>query len=112
VIAVDNDPVALRAAQENVSLNGVDQKVGVRLGTLLDGWSAQADIIAANLVAGLIVELAPRAYQLLTAGGHFIGAGIVQERWPEVETQLLQAGFRIKQTDSQGAWVSVVAVRD
>lgn len=74
VLALDNDPEAVRVARENVALNGVADRVTVRAGTLAaDGTLlAAADDAAPGLTAELPPHLGERGDAPMTAAdnGH------------------------------------------
>ena len=75
VVAIDEDPDALRNAAENVSRNHVSDVVDVRevdLGSY-DGQSA--DVVVANLTGAVIQKHAERLVQLVAAGGTLIVSG-------------------------------------
>lgn len=55
VRAVDLDSVAVRVAKENVVMNHVEDRVEVREGDLLTGFSGQADVVVANIIADVII---------------------------------------------------------
>lgn len=106
VLAVDLDEVAVKVARENVAGNGVAARVQVQQGDLLTNLNGAADIIIANIVADVIIKLAPAAYRRLNTGGYFISSGIINDRAEEVQESLKQQGFNIVSTRRQGEWVA------
>jgi ribosomal protein L11 methyltransferase len=86
VHAFDIDPQALLATRDNAAANGVTDRIHVheRDATL----PPQADVVLANILAGTLVELAPRLASLLAPGGHLVLAGILKQQVHEV-----RAGF-------------------
>ncbi|ABZ84989.1 ribosomal protein l11 methyltransferase [Heliomicrobium modesticaldum Ice1] len=111
VLAVDNDPVAVATAQENVILNQVDEIVEVRRNDLLSGLSEQADILVANIIADVIIRLAPQAAALLAPEGIMIASGIIQNRLDDVVAAMTEKGFSIEELISHGEWAAIVARR-
>lgn len=109
VFAVDFDPVACRVAAENVGRNGLADKVEVLQGNLLDHVRERADLIVANIIAGVIVELAPAAVEALAPEGIFIASGIISERAPEVSKALEESGLAILQQVEEEQWVAFAA---
>lgn len=104
VVAVDIDPLALRAARENARLNGLGG-ITFRVGSVEQaaeaaGW-ASASVVAANLVAETLVELAAGLARLLVPGGVLIGAGIVEEKAQDVAEAFEAQGLA---TEALGAW--------
>lgn len=96
VLAIDNDPDALRSARENVDLNGVGDRVTlahVALGAdhSAPGAEHQApivehrfDLVLANLTGATLVRLAPRLAAAVAPGGRLIVSGILREELEEV----------------------------
>ena len=109
VVAVDDDEIAVRVARENVARNGVEAVVSVVRGDLLRGLPEPADVIVANIVAGVIVGFAPAAARCLRPGGSFIAGGIAAPREVEVKAAL-ERFFEIRATARREDWVAVWAV--
>jgi len=110
VLAVDLDEVAVKVARENVQLNGVQDKIEVLHGNLLDKVSQPVDLVIANIVANVIIILAPDVRRILKPGGHFITSGIIRFRAEEVKEKLEQAGFTVLARKEDGEWVSYLSV--
>lgn len=111
VLAVDSDPVAVRAARENVTRNGVTARVTVCEGYLLDGVRGPFDLVVANLTLEAIRELLPAAAQVLVPGGRLIASGLVKRRRDEVYGALAGGGFRVAGERTAGEWLAFVAER-
>lgn len=99
VLALDVDDVAVRAAQENAHQNGLDQAITVARGSLplrdsgdLEAPQGPFDVVAANIVARVIMELAPELIEALKPGGTLIASGILDTTADEVEDCLVAAG--------------------
>lgn len=84
VLAIDHDPQALQASQDNAIKNGVAE----RLTTYLpDEAPVQtADYLVANILAKPLIELASHLLERLKPGGHFALSGILSEQADEVAT--------------------------
>jgi ribosomal protein L11 methyltransferase len=104
VLAVDNDAAAVQAALDNVRANGCEGRVRVVRGDLLEGLSFKADVVAANLTADLIAELADGLRSRMKDGGVFIASGILTERREAVEAALRDKGFAVERTMVDGDW--------
>lgn len=109
VVAVDSDPVAVRAARENAACNGMKDIINVRGGNLLDGIEIKADIIVANIIADVIIRLLPAAATHLPAGGKFIASGIIAGRKDEVAAAIVKSGLIIRENVNQGEWSAFLA---
>ena len=64
------------------------------------------DIVLANIVADVIIALAPAVRPLLKAGGYFLFSGIIDDRAEEVAGKLRSAGLTIQETCSADGWFS------
>jgi ribosomal protein L11 methyltransferase len=74
--AVDNDPQALTATRANAALNGVADRLLVALPSALP--AVAVDVLAANILAGPLVELAPTFATLVRPGGRLVLSGILE----------------------------------
>lgn len=110
VLAVDLDSVAVKVAKENVQLNQVADRVTVLEGNLLDRATETVDIVIANIIASVIIVLAPDVLRILKIGGYLIASGIIRFRAEEVKEKLEQTGFRIVEKKEDGEWVSYLSV--
>ena len=114
--AVDIDAHCLTCAQENAERNGVtigrtlhgdalrDQKLAQQIG---GGYQ----IICANIVADIIIGMAPMFYEKLVPGGTLITSGILEERADEVGQALERAGFTLCDRAVSGGWAAFTARR-
>ena len=98
----DIDPKAPDVAAENAALNGIGpERFTVYAGDVLTDRGMRAalgsgyDIVLANIVADVIIPLAPLARNYLRADGDFVCSGVIDGRQAEVEAALRRAGFRI-----------------
>ena len=64
------------------------------------------DVIVANIVADVIIALAPQVGKLLKKGGIFLCSGIIDTRAGEVADALRQNGWEIETTRSGEGWYS------
>ena len=65
IYAYDLDDVAVRVAQENIALNAGTENIHVAAGDLLKGVDIEADVIVANILADILVNLTDDAYVCL-----------------------------------------------
>ena len=111
--ACDVDPTCVTVADENAALNEVGpERYTVRAGDVTaDGELARAcggdyDLVVANIVADVIIALAPRVRPLLKPGGRFLCSGIIDERAAEVKAALVAAGWNVVEENSAEGWFS------
>jgi ribosomal protein L11 methyltransferase len=79
---VDIDPQALLATRENALANGVAGRLEAHLAA--DFTPAPHDLVVANILAGPLVELAPRLCASLAPGGAIVLAGLLEMHAAEV----------------------------
>ena len=110
-LAVDIDDKCLDVAYENAALNGIGKDTyTVKVGDVLSDGAIRAeigggyDVVVANIVADVIIGLAPVVPSLLAPGGVFLCSGIIDDRAEEVAEHLRQAGWKITQTRSADGW--------
>ncbi len=111
--ACDIDDKCVGVAYENAALNGIDRThYTVRAGDVLSDKGLQKefggdyDVIVANIVADVIIALAPQVGRLLKKGGVFLCSGIIDDRAEEVRERLVEAGWTIEETRSSEGWFS------
>lgn len=108
VTAVDLDEMACRVARENVRRNEVTGTVRVVRGNLLDMVEGRAGLVVANIIADVIIDLAPAAAGALEAGGIMIASGIIRDRAMAVRAALEAAGLELCEQRQEGYWVALV----
>jgi len=112
VWAVDTDPEALRAARGNAERNEVAGRI--YFGNALGDATGIFDLITANLLSSLLIELAPALAAVLTPDGHLITSGILLAEAPDVLAAFEQQGLneRRRTTGSgAGEWMTLDLVR-
>lgn len=110
-VGYDTDEVAVAATLANAALNGLSGQVAARLGSLPERTVERYPLVVANLVASLLVELAPRLAGHLDAGGTLLASGILESRADEVVVALQVAGLRVMTRRQDGDWLSLRAIR-
>ncbi|MPM54334.1 Ribosomal protein L11 methyltransferase [bioreactor metagenome] len=108
VEAVDLDSVAVRVARENVALNDVKDIVKVAQGDLLTGITGKADVVIANIIADIIIKMAPDIPDYLNDDGYFIASGIISERLGDVSSAIVEQNLVIEKVLEEGGWVALV----
>ena len=113
VMAVDNDPVAVRVAAHNVRLNGIaPSQMRCVVSAGFSGRSVRQtgpyDLIFANILAGPLRRMARSAIPHLAAGGWLILSGILNEQALAVERAYAAQGARCWAMISIGEWTTIV----
>jgi len=106
---VDIDEVAIKVTQENFVINGLDKKdyllINGELGNLKN---YKFDIITANIIADVIIDIADEVKKYLSKDGLLITSGIIRERQDEVISAYQEKGYNIIDINSMGEWVAIV----
>jgi ribosomal protein L11 methyltransferase len=110
VLGVDTDPIAIEATAANARRNRLARRLGARLGSIPTG-EPPFDLVLANLIASLLVSLAPRLRDELRVGGSLVASGIFVDREDDVRGALAAAGLRVDGRTAEGDWVALVATR-
>ena len=113
--AVDIDRMCLDVACENAALNGLGRDVyTVEVGNVLTDAALRAslgggyDVVLANIVADVIIGLAPLARGFLKEGGTFLCSGVIEGRQAEVEEALRAAGLAVLETHERKGWYAYI----
>jgi ribosomal protein L11 methyltransferase len=113
VDAVDVETVAVRATAENAVRNGVADRLDVRLGSVGPGepFQGQYDVVFANIIARILIELAEPIVAATKAGCPMVLAGIIQEREADVIAAFEVLGATVENRRQHDDWVSLVLRR-
>ncbi len=101
VLAMDIDPQALIATRENALRNGITSGLAVTDDPALADRSA--DLLVANILAGPLVDLAPRFADAVRPGGSIVLSGILADQADAV-TAAYQPWFDIARTATRDGW--------
>jgi ribosomal protein L11 methyltransferase len=101
-IAVDHDPLALDVTRSNAEQNNVSDRL---LAFLPEDMSTEpADLLLANILAGPLVELAPRLAALVHVGGPIALSGILLDQSTEV-SHAYAPWFELDAPRTEDDWV-------
>lgn len=123
-IGTDIDPIAVRVAVENATVNGLsvfdgsvnevpDGSVAFYTGNMLDDEafcepfsSEKYPIVVANILADVIIPLAPVVRRFLLPGGVFVCSGIINLMEEKTKKALTDLGYEILNEERMNDWVS------
>ncbi|MDL2287339.1 50S ribosomal protein L11 methyltransferase [Eubacteriales bacterium OttesenSCG-928-G02] len=95
VVAVDIDENAVHITERNYSINHTEGKLAAYCGDVLSDkalhskvFSQKYNIILANIVADIIIEMLPDFFNCLACGGSLILSGIINSKKDKVELAL------------------------
>lgn len=120
VVGTDLDPDCMISTHENMRVNHLDEGLGTfYVGNLIDDETLQQkvgtetfDIVVANILADVIIPMAPVIPDRLKVGGYFITSGIIDFKENEVKAAIEAAGLEIVEINHQGEWVNITARRE
>jgi ribosomal protein L11 methyltransferase len=116
-LAVDIDPEALRAAQENAETNRVTADLELGVGSLEQIRSGaytlqNARIVLANILAPVLIRLLGEGLgDLLVDQGVLILSGILQEQADDVQAAAQSQGLQLVARQQIGDWVALSVAR-
>jgi len=111
-VGVDTDPIAIEATAANARRNHLARRIRARIGSLpLGSGDPPVDVVLANLIAGVLVPLAPALCHELRPGGTLLASGIFIDREAEVRAAFEAAGLVVATRTSEGEWVALEARR-
>jgi ribosomal protein L11 methyltransferase len=111
VLGLDIDPIAIEATEANARHNRVGKRIRARQGSVPTN-EGPFDTVLANLIAGILVELAPHLATELAPGGTLIASGIFADREVAVREALEGAGLRVRNRWHESDWVALEGVRE
>ncbi len=105
---VDHDETAVPIAVDNLRRNGIEaQQFFVNCANLAEGIKERYDIVVANILSQVILDLLNDIRSVLKAGGIFICSGIVDKNEKQVVAAMKNIGFEILEISTQDEWVAI-----
>jgi ribosomal protein L11 methyltransferase len=117
VDALDIDPMAVRATEENAARNGVDDRVHVAKGSFGAGWpfptasDAAYQCVLGNLSSRIVHALAADLVGALRQEGVLIASGMIEEQEESCRAVLQSAGGRIAGVCRRDGWLTLLVRR-
>ena len=119
VVGTDIDENCMTSTYENMAVNHLERSLGqFYVGNLIDDTELQQtvgtekyDIVVANILADVIIPMAPVIPERLKKGGIFITSGIIDFKENQVKEAIEKAGLQVVEINHQGEWVNITAKR-
>lgn len=114
-VAVDIDQNAVNITRENAALNRVSDRIEAYCGDVMSDSALvskighEHNLVLANIVADVIINITDTAKNSLLPGGLFISSGIIEDRLDEVAEQIRASGFKITEIEKSEGWASILA---
>ena len=120
VVGTDLDKDCMISTRDNMQVNHLDASLGeFYVGNLIDDTKLQEkvgtqeyEIVVANILADVIIPMAPVIPDRLKQGGYFITSGIIDFRENDVKEAIENAGLTIVEINHQGEWVNITAKKE
>ena len=112
-LAVDIDPLSVKATQENSDANGVLKNMEIGEGSVEEVLNNKfsirsAPLVLANILAPVIIKLLSDGLaKLLMPNGILVLSGILEEQEPNVLLAADKCGLKLLQKKQMGDWVSL-----
>lgn len=120
VCGTDIDADCIASSYENFAVNHLDASLGdFYVGNLIDDVALQEqigtacyDVVVANILADIIIPMAPALAHTMKPGGYVITSGIIDFKEMEVRQALEAAGLTITECNAQGEWRNITARKE
>ena len=107
VLGIDNDPLAVTAATANVAVNGLTERVTIS-GEEVAAVDGEYELVAANIVHDVLIELAAQLSRLTAAGGALVLSGILLDRQLDsIRRHFMNLGYCEVQAEEEGEWAAL-----
>ena len=107
-VGVDIDELAVKTAVQNAELNGVADRFTGICGNLTDKVSGTFDVVAANIVADIIIELTASIEQFMRPDTVYLMSGIIDTREQDV-LSVVEKKFDILDRREEKGWIALAA---
>jgi len=110
VLCIDTDPVAVEVAGNNAEANGVAGVFRTE-GTSLSAVHGEHDLVLANLIAEILIDLAEDLVARCAPGGHLVLSGILAEKAGWVADEFRRHGATLAEKAADGQWAALLLLR-
>ena len=105
---VDSDVMAVSVAEKNLAVNHIDH-FRLFTGNLVDAVHGSFDVVVANILAEVILELLPAVTTVMKKDGLFICSGIITAKKEAVLAGLKESGLTVIDVLEKEGWVAIAA---
>ena len=115
VVAVESDPDAMDNCRENLERNGVADRIQLECAAVDAEWLAADgdgfDVIAANVLSGVLIPLLPHFAGALRPEGRVILGGILDHEAAAMKEAAAGAGLTVAEERLEGEWWTALLER-
>lgn len=106
-VGLDTDPLAVEATRANAERNGLGDRLDTSAGSLPTPATERYPLVLANLVAAVLIDLAPRLAAHLAPQGTLIASGIIDPKADAVLAAMANAGLDVVSRLDDEEWVTL-----
>ncbi|MEL7236931.1 MAG: 50S ribosomal protein L11 methyltransferase, partial [Chloroflexota bacterium] len=114
IFAIDNDPVAVESARENLIRNNVADRINLATGSLPEALTTgkQFNFALVNILARVIIPMCDAGLgNIVKPGGKAIFSGLIESQTEAVEAALVRTGLQPQKRVQMEDWVLIEATR-
>lgn len=110
ILALDNDPLAVKICRENAEANGVASQI-ISTEEPIQNNSQRFELVLANIIAPVLIQLAAGVVNAIEPGGSLVLSGMLESQVQSVKDAYCNINPRLEWIDeqSQGEWHALIA---
>jgi len=116
VVATDFDPMAIKVARANETLNsglwGEEKRVQWSVGDIATWKRESGDVVLANLYSGLLLQYYSQIDQLVKPKGILLISGIMRDQMGHVLERFQRGGYKNVRIIRKGKWCCALFLKD
>ncbi len=112
ILAIDIDSQSIKTAKENIKINGCKNRITVVNNDLLYSTDEKFDLIIANILPDVIIDLIPQAYEKLNENGLVLVSGIILEKRELIMENLRKNNFEPVLDLDKGEWTGILGKKN
>ncbi len=110
VVGIDKNERAAQIARQNLILNDVEEgRFQVMVGNLLEGVKKRFDMVVANILTEIVVDLLDDIGKVLKKSGLFICSGMIERNTHRVVSKMKRRDLEVVEMRTKEYWVSITA---
>lgn len=106
-VGIDIDNLAVKTAIENAKINNVDKKFTGICGNLVDKVNNRFDIVLANIVSDVLINLNCEIHKFLKPNSFYIISGIIDTREEDVLNSI-PSSLKLIEKISENNWIAMI----
>ena len=108
LVGIDTDTVACEIAAQNLLLNRIDaNRFSIRAGNLVNAVTETFQLVSANILSEVILELLDDVRRVMTPGAVLICSGIIEANRNKVVEKMQSSRFEIMEVQSKEGWAAI-----